>query len=517
MRVTRTKHGRHAVRAAQPRHYRGMAPRTRALAIVVSATVVMGGMSAGAFASAAPRGQVTARTAVVNGTFESGNAGWQGGKNTHLSSAQGHKSSRAVRVSSTVNHSTTVLLNDSINSVKPTVAGHVYQASAWVRVERAPQSVAMRLLEEDSRYHVLSSKQTYQWRTNTLWTHITTTYTALRSTSSLDLLILGYGMKPGNALVVDDVAIVDLTAKDSTKQQQDHSRPDLIDRAPAMVDAPKSADDPTLSPVPATPPRIVPAPADPAGWHLAWSDEFNGSSINRNNWNVDNYSTYGDGNNELACLMDRPENLSVSGGLLTITARKEATPIKCGDKDSRFPGGRSYSSAMLSTKDKASFEYGRFDIRAKMPTSQGTSKGLWPAFWMRPAVGGIGELDVLELVGTGKADKPSANRVSQTIHYDYAPTYPMQVLSYAAPQTDFSTGFHDFAVEWEPGAIRWYVDGILTYTRNTTTTSWIDKAFVGNFYLRLNMAIGGNWPGSPDADTAFPASYQVDYVRVYKR
>lgn len=270
------------------------------------------------------------------------------------------------------------------------------------------------------------------------------------------------------------------------------------------------------------PSRSVPGVASPtitsirAGWKLAWADDFSGTRLDRTVWNVENTSTFGDGNQELACLMDRPENVSVSGGLLTITARKEATPIQCNRHDRRFPAGRSYTSGMLTTKSRLSFQYGLFEIRARAPTTQGTSKGLWPAYWMLPAVRGPGELDILELIGTGSHDAPSANRVTQTIHCHCA-AHPEQAGSYALPAGTFADGFHTYAAAWAPGSITWYVDGRLSYSRSIRTTSWIDQAFVGEFYLLLNMAVGGNWPGSPDADTAFPARYQVDYVRVYKR
>lgn len=252
-------------------------------------------------------------------------------------------------------------------------------------------------------------------------------------------------------------------------------------------------------------------------WQLVWSDEFSGTTLDRNVWNVENNSTYGNGNKELACQMDRPENVKVAYGHLTIRARKEATPIKCGLNDTRFPNGRLYTSGMLHTRNKVSFQYGRFEIRAKVPTKQGISKGLWPAYWMRPATGGIGEIDSLEMVGTGKSDAYSANRVSETLHYDYVGTYPQQSHQYKLPAGNFADGYHVYAVEWAPGSIKWTVDGVLAYTRTISTTSWLDEAFVGNFYLRLNMAVGGTWPGSPDADTVFPASYQIDYVRVLRR
>lgn len=286
----------------------------------------------------------------------------------------------------------------------------------------------------------------------------------------------------------------------------------LIAAAPEPAAAPSPG--PTAR---ATATPAPPQPSPPPGWTLAWNDEFNGSVVDRSSWAVEHASTFGDGNNELACLMDRPSNVSVADGALTITARREQTLLRCGSTDRRFPDGRMYSSAMLSSRDKRAFEYGRFEIRARTPTAQGTSKGLWPAFWLRPSTGLIGELDILEILGTGAADPYGANRIYQTIQYDYEPTYPQQTRAYTLPTGTFSDGYHDFAVEWEPGSISWFVDGVLSYRRDAATTPWLEKAFVGDFYLRLNLAVGGDWPGSPDADTSFPARFQVDYVRVYRR
>lgn len=280
---------------------------------------------------------------------------------------------------------------------------------------------------------------------------------------------------------------------------------DLVDRAMPVPDPARPAH------------RERPAvPEPPAGWTLEWSDEFSGTTVNRAHWNIEDDSTYGDGNNELACLLDRPANVSVAGGELTITARREAAPHRCGRNDRRFPAGRSFTSGMLSTKGIRSFEYGRFEIRARTPTLPGESQGLWPAFWMRPSAGDIGEIDILEILGTG-AGAPGANRVYQTILYDYEPTHPKQVRAYDLPTGSFSDEFHTFVTEWERGSISWFVDGVLTYRRTSATTPWLDDAFAGGFFLRLNLAVGGDWPGTPDADTSFPARFQVDYVRVYRR
>ncbi len=247
----------------------------------------------------------------------------------------------------------------------------------------------------------------------------------------------------------------------------------------------------------------------------SWADDFSGTTLNTGAWTALDDSTFGDGNLELACLTERPDNLTVGGGALALTARREAAPLTCGGADARFPGGREYSSAFLQTKGKKAFTYGRFAMRAKLPTAQGVSKGLWPAFWMRPVDGGIGELDIMEAVGSG-AGGVEHTRVHQSLHYDYVPTYPMQKGVATFPLTSTpSAAFHTYAVEWDPGQVQWFVDGRLTQTRTTATTPWLNSAFSRPMYLRLNLAVGGRWPGSPDAATAFPASYLIDSVSVH--
>ncbi|RKS71329.1 glycosyl hydrolase family 16 [Motilibacter peucedani] len=259
------------------------------------------------------------------------------------------------------------------------------------------------------------------------------------------------------------------------------------------------------------------APTSPGpGWHLSWSDEFDGSALDPGTWTVEDRSTFGDGGKELACLMNRPQNVTLESGVLVLRAQRERTPLRCGAHDSRFPGGRDYSSAFISTKGAKDWMYGRFEIRAKLPTAPGTSQGLWPAFWLRPVTGGTGELDVLEAIGGG-AGSPEPGQVHQTIWYDYDGTHPKESAAVTLPKGSPSDGFHVYAVEWEKGAMRWYVDGVKTFERTTQTTTWLDEAFAQPMFLRLNLAVGGTWPGSPDASTRFPADFLVDYVRVYER
>jgi beta-glucanase (GH16 family) len=251
-----------------------------------------------------------------------------------------------------------------------------------------------------------------------------------------------------------------------------------------------------------------------AGWHLTWSDEFDGDALDRSKWTPEDQSTFGDGNKELACLLSRRANVEVAEGMLTLRAIREKIPRVCGDSDERFPNGRPFTSAMLSTEGKAAWHQGRFEMRAKLPLAAGRSKGLWPAFWMRPANGsGDGELDIMEAIGTSDPQDPEAGSVHHTLWYDGKGTYPKQ--SKAAPvQGGPASGFHTYAAEWRPGVMRWYVDGQLTFERDSSTAPWIDEAFAGEFYIRLNMAVGGTFPGTPNADTALPADMVVDWVRV---
>ncbi len=251
----------------------------------------------------------------------------------------------------------------------------------------------------------------------------------------------------------------------------------------------------------------------PSGWRLSWSDDFSGSRLDTAKWQVENQSTFGDGNKELACLT----NLRVADGQLSLTAAREDPPLVCGDSDERFPAGRDYSSAMISTKGKESWHEGRFEIRAKLPLAAGSSQGLWPAFWMRPASGsGDGELDIMEAIGTAAPNDPEASTVHQTLWYDENGTYPKQSQVATVPGGGPAAGFHTYGVQWRNGRMSWTIDGKVVFRRDESTTPWLNDAFAGQFFLRLNLAVGGTFPGSPTAATRLPASMVVDWVKVYQ-
>ncbi|RCU50914.1 hypothetical protein DU002_06200 [Corallincola holothuriorum] len=250
-------------------------------------------------------------------------------------------------------------------------------------------------------------------------------------------------------------------------------------------------------------------PDEPKGWNLVWSDEFNGTAIDAQRWNHSD-NGWGGGNNELQYYTPRQENAYVDNGSLKITARREYYEGS--------DGGRDFTSARLDTKGKMDFLYGRVDVRAKLPSGQ----GLWPAIWMLPtddAYGGwasSGEIDIMEAVNL---QVDGNNSIHGTLHY--GGKWPDNTHSgdKVTPATNVATQFHTYSVEWEPEAIRWYIDGKLYQTQ----TQWWSEGgsypapFDQRFHLILNVAVGGNWPGSPNQNTVFPQIMEVDYVRVYEK
>lgn len=235
-----------------------------------------------------------------------------------------------------------------------------------------------------------------------------------------------------------------------------------------------------------------------SGQTIVWNDEFTGTSIDTAKWSFDlgtgAPALTGWGNNELQYYTSNPANASIINGKLCITAIKESYQ------------GSAYTSARIQTKLKGDWTYGRFEIRAKLPKG----KGVWPAIWMLPTDNyyGVwaasGEIDIMELLGHEPA------KVYGTIHFGGAwPDNQNSSGNYTLPKGDFSDDFHIFAVEWDKNGISWYVDSTCYYV--TPHQQPFDK----RFYLIMNVAVGGNWPGNPDGSTVFPVRMEVDYVRVY--
>jgi beta-glucanase (GH16 family) len=272
------------------------------------------------------------------------------------------------------------------------------------------------------------------------------------------------------------------------------------------------------------------------GWKLTWADEFDGTTIDRSKWDFDigngffDYGAHewiaGWGNEELQYYTDAPANASVKDSVLTISARKEALH-GCGYTSARMKTRLRNGQALFTT------QYGRVEFRAQVPWG----KGLWPALWMLPqddAWGGwpaSGEIDLMEIVG----EKP--HEVLNSIHFGSPGIPARSLITHVHPLPDNSTvaDWHVYALEWEPGEIRFYVDDVHT----SSCTHWWSSSvtqdgqgviarsaadvnpwpapFDQPFYLLMNVAVGGNFPGAPNAETRFPAELVVDYVRVYEK
>ncbi len=272
-----------------------------------------------------------------------------------------------------------------------------------------------------------------------------------------------------------------------------------------------------------------------SGWKLVWSDEFNGAALDRSKWSYDTgdgFYSYdedkwisGWGNKELQYYTNAPSNVFVQGGMLHLRAVKESYQ------------GKGYTSGRITTTNRDGTElfsktYGRFEFRARLPIGQ----GIWPALWMLPrdfSYGGwaaSGEIDVLEARG----QKPF--ETNSTLHY--GSQWDANAYSggtYKFPQGQSITDFHVYAVEWEPGEIRFSVDGVVHHTQRDW---WSSSRVAGSrgvqpgsaadlspwpapfdkpFFIIMNLAVGGDYPGNPDKTSKFPVEMLVDYVRVYDK
>ena len=288
-------------------------------------------------------------------------------------------------------------------------------------------------------------------------------------------------------------------------------------------------------------------PSQPVSdWVMVWNDEFDGTSIDANKWRHE-VNCAGGGNNEKQCYTDSDENSFVADGMLHIVAK----PAPEGSE-------KPYTSARLNTRYKADFKYGRFEMRAKLPAGQGA----WPAFWMMPTdevYGGwprSGEIDIVESVNlkASTAEGQAEAYVHGTLHYGREwPNNASSGKAYLLPDgMNPADDFHDYAIEWQEGEIRWYVDNYLYATQRQSEvrynskdeavglahkgwfteyfdqvtgelkTFWTSAPYDQQFYMILNFAVGGDWPenvnelGIDEVAFANGNSFEIDYVRVYE-
>jgi len=233
-------------------------------------------------------------------------------------------------------------------------------------------------------------------------------------------------------------------------------------------------------------------------YQLVWSDEFDSTAINTSNWTHETGGS-GWGNNEWEYYTNRPVNSYIENGSLVIEAKKESY------------GGKNYTSARMITKGKKYFTYGKIEARIKLPYG----KGIWPAFWTLgeniSTIGwpSCGEIDIMELIGGGTNDK----KVYGTAHWE-SNGHASYGGNYSLATGIFADAYHVFSIVWNSKSIQWFVDGSKYVTIDITPAGL--AAFHKNNFILLNLAVGGNWPGYPDATTIFPQKMYVDYVRVYQ-
>lgn len=252
----------------------------------------------------------------------------------------------------------------------------------------------------------------------------------------------------------------------------------------------------------AAPSSATPTPSGPE-WTLVWNDEFDGadgSTIDKSRWGFEIGNNSGWGNSELQYYTNDESNLRQSNGLLSITARKEKT--------SEFD----YTSARIKTKGRFEFQYGKIEMRAKLPSGQ----GIWPAFWL---LGGnvdevgwptCGEIDIMEHIGR------EPQTVFGTLHGpEYSGSMGIQGKVTGIPT--LAQDFHVYGLAWDADSLVWSLDGKDYFTiekaKFLKNRTWVTDH---EYFIILNLAVGGRWPGYPDESTTFPQTFSIDYVRVYQ-
>lgn len=329
-------------------------------------------------------------------------------------------------------------------------------------------------------------------------------------------------------LVLAVVAACDISLRDSINEDE------LIPTT--TVDEETSTTEPSTTTTETTAPTTTtevstttaaPTPTLPGGWRLFWSDEFDGVALNPE-WRA-YHSTYGDGNNELACLT--PSNIVLGGGSMSIIARRETRTCPNGST-------RQFTSGFLGTRDTGTYFplHARYEIRARLPHAQ----GLWPAFWLRHRDGSrVAEVDIMEYFHSQVPGKSTA-----TLHLDGRTNLSKRTVPFELPTRN--PGWHIWAVEIEPVGnsvtFTFFLDGKEIHSYTDTQANWaknVDPA--ATFDIAVNLAVGGNWVGHPDDQLGylrdinrcaqsgtppnctstgvlraeFPEVYEVDYVRVY--
>ncbi|HEX8094459.1 family 16 glycosylhydrolase [Jatrophihabitans sp.] len=467
---------------------------------------------------------------VADPTLSKGTASWFTGSGGALSVVTGHNGHLAVRMRNATAAPLTLALNDRVNTVQATVAGATYQAGAWIRTDAPGVTAAVRQMEYQ-RLVYRGNKVTSAWLRTTDWVHVSVNYTATANLSTIDFNVLAWALPSGKSVLVSEPSLILLSLPSQPApvgippSSAPASSPAPAPSAPATSAAPtSSAPKPTTSaptssapaptssapkPTTSAPSSSAPAPTSsapapspttsapaPSGYKLVFNEDFN--VIDRTKWNVRNNSW---ANNEESIVTSRAANVFTSNGALTLRAIKESYTVGSTTKQ--------YTSGYLDTIGRESWQYGRIEMRAKLPTAQ----GMWPAFWLRDNTN-LGELDIMEAVGG------LPTKTVQTIHQSTNGGMAKAGHEDVLPSGTTST-WHTYAVDREPGSVKWYVDDRLVFSKTQTLLTWLDPTFNEPMNLRLNLQVGGSmpaWYGMPVNGAPLGASdYVIDYVRVYQQ
>jgi beta-glucanase (GH16 family) len=436
------------------------------------------------------------RNLVKDPNFNGVSAAWFASRGGSLSVVAGHGGRRAVQLRNITMGSLTLALNDRINTIGSTKAGASYQASAWIRTDAPGTSVGVRMLEYKKSgvtWINRGGRTSSAWLPKTAWTFVTGSYTARTDGATIDFNVLAWGLPKGKSIFISDPSLVDISAPMSSVSTKTTFPPAPTPAATSLA---------SVAPAPTTvdaggiqaPTSAISQPA--AGYRLVWSDDFN--SIDPTKWNVRDKTW---ANNEESVDTARAENVFISNGALTLRAIKEAYPAGSAT--------RQFTSGYLDTIGKASWQYGRIEMRAKLPSAT----GMWPAFWLR-GNGGPGELDIMEAIGG------MPTKTVQTIHQSTDGGQGRAGHEDVLPSGDISA-WHTYAVDREPGSVTWYVDDRVVFTQTSATLPWLDSTFNEPMNIRLNLQVGGSMPAYyQQAAVAAPlgaSDYIIDYVRVYQR
>lgn len=309
-------------------------------------------------------------------------------------------------------------------------------------------------------------------------------------------LLTGCGQKPEQAANTSAESAAEAqTTQESAETQEIENGTEQVKEVPEVLPTPSEEE--------------VAAMYEAEGYHLLWHDEFEGTELNTENWTVEEREP-GWTNNELQAYVNSEENVYVENGALILK------PIKGQDEN----GLTKYTSGKVNSKGKRQFLYGKVVARAKVPAGQ----GFWPAIWMMPQDESFygqwpkcGEIDIMEILGN------QSNILYSNIHYG-VPHGECQGI-YTLNES-FSKDYHEFGLEWEPDEMRFYIDGELFHTANNWYTAAAEgedevtypAPFDQPFFVQMNLAVGGDWPGKPDGTTDFENSkFAIDYVRVYQK